>query len=158
MLLSNVIGKGGKACSRSTLVKYGKMGKFLHLAWSASQFRKIGFRVDYLSARATGADGGKRKSVKTGSRIIIFFCINLGLGGGWKYLNRWQMAPVASATPLNCPVAGCRGGWAAAAIIAASLRLISLTLLSPYSVTKLFCLKVVHILKYRYSYYAINSL
>jgi len=47
---------------------------------------------------------------------------------------------------------------AAAVISAASLRLVSLPLLSPYSAKKLFCLKVVHILKYRYSYDAINSL
>lgn len=62
-------------------MKYWKMGKILHRALSASQFRKFGLGVDDLSARATGADGEKRKSVKTGSKIYFFFpLINLGLG------------------------------------------------------------------------------
>lgn len=53
----------------------------MHLTVSASQFRKFGLGVDYLSAQATGADGEKR-SVKTGSIIFFFFfLINLGLGG-----------------------------------------------------------------------------
>lgn len=74
----------------------------MHLTVSASQFRKFGLGVDYLSAQATGADGEKR-SVKTGSIIFFFFSLLIWGWGEWKYLNWWQMAPVASEKPRNCP-------------------------------------------------------
>lgn len=49
--------------------------------------------VDYLSAQANGADGGKRKRVKAG--YINFFSLLIwDWGSEW-----WQLAPVASEKP-----------------------------------------------------------
>lgn len=145
----NVIRTGGEVWFQKHFGKILEDEKIFASHFKCESAERIWPWVDYLSAQANGADGGKRKRVKAG--YINFFSLLIwDWGSEW-----WQLAPVASE---SCLAAGSWGSSAAAVIPTAPLSLVSLTLLSPYSVMKLFCLKVVHIQKYRYSYYAINSL
>lgn len=151
-MLSMSSGQVGKCDFRSTLVKYWKMRKLLHLILSMSQLRQFSLGLIIFQPKLTVQTVERGKEWKL--EYIHFFSLLIwDWGSEW-----WQLAPAAPEKPESCLAAGSWGSSAAAVIPTAPLPLVSLTLLSPYSVMKLFCLKVVHIWKYRYSYYAINSL
>lgn len=103
MLLSNAIRTGGEVWFQKHFGKILEDGKICASHFKCESVEGIWPWVDYLSAQANGADGGKRKRVKTG--YIIFFSL---LIWGWESENTWMVAAGSCGIREAWELPGCR--------------------------------------------------